>query len=117
MGQRSRLVTKHQADDRRGSARQRGYDSKWERARLHFLAEHPLCRMCEQHGKVVPASVVDHVIPHRGDAKLFWSRSNWQPLCETHHNSTKQKQERTGGVIGSDLDGRPLDPNHPWNRA
>jgi 5-methylcytosine-specific restriction protein A len=46
--------------------------------------------MCDQ-----PASVVDHIKPHRGDRKLFWERSNWQPLCQHHHSSTKQRMERT----------------------
>ena len=62
------------------SPRQRGYDSKWDRARRAFLAAHPFCAACEQRGKLHPATVVDHIEPHRGDHKLFWRRSNWQPL-------------------------------------
>jgi 5-methylcytosine-specific restriction protein A len=26
--------------------------------------------------------VVDHIVPHRGDKKLFWDSSNWQALCD-----------------------------------
>jgi hypothetical protein len=26
--------------------------------------------------------------------KLFWSRSNWQPLCVRCHSSVKQSRER-----------------------
>ncbi|MEO4040348.1 HNH endonuclease signature motif containing protein [Hoeflea sp. CAU 1731] len=40
-----------------------------------------------------PAKVVDHIIPHKGDRKLFWDRSNWQPLCTPCHSSKKQRQE------------------------
>ncbi|TIX74642.1 MAG: HNH endonuclease, partial [Mesorhizobium sp.] len=40
------------------------------------------------------ANVVDHVKPHRGDMRLFWSRSNWQPLCTPCHSSIKQSRER-----------------------
>nr|WP_312862137.1 HNH endonuclease [Rhizobium sp. P32RR-XVIII] len=40
------------------------------------------------------ANVVDHRAPHRGDKRLFWSRSNWQPLCTPCHSSRKQSQER-----------------------
>lgn len=67
-------------------------------------------------GKKVAAVAVDHIVPHRGDSKLFWDRSNWQPLCIPHHNSTKQREEKRGHMIGNDLSGRPLDPSHPWNR-
>ncbi len=27
------------------------------------------------------ANAVDHRIPHQGDERLFWDRSNWQPSC------------------------------------
>ena len=40
---------------------------------------------------LTPATVVDHVIPHRGDRKLFWDEQNWQPLCkECHDKKTGQ---------------------------
>ncbi|WP_349253802.1 HNH endonuclease signature motif containing protein [Bradyrhizobium sp. CB2312] len=42
-----------------------------------------------------PAVVVDHIKPHRGDRALFWDKGNWQPLCTHHHNSTKQRLERS----------------------
>ncbi|MDR5009433.1 HNH endonuclease [Agrobacterium fabacearum] len=40
------------------------------------------------------STVVDHVIPHRGDKRLFWFRGNWQSLCTPCHSSTKQRQEQ-----------------------
>ena len=40
----------------------------------------------EEQGKLTPATVVDHIIPHRGDKKLFWDERNWQALCESCHN-------------------------------
>ncbi|WP_328595995.1 HNH endonuclease signature motif containing protein [Aureimonas psammosilenae] len=42
-----------------------------------------------------PSTVVDHIIPHRMDLKLFWRRSNWQPLCQPCHSSQKQAEEKT----------------------
>ncbi|WP_338153338.1 hypothetical protein [Pseudophaeobacter leonis] len=30
---------------------------------------------------------------HRGDMRLFWDRSNWQPLCTSCHNRRKQQLE------------------------
>ena len=76
-------------DERRPTARARGYDRKWEAARAEYLAEYPYCRVCGE-----PAAVVDHIIPHKGDMRIFWDRRNWQPLCSHHHNSAKQSQER-----------------------
>lgn len=78
-------------DAQRPSARQRGYDSKWDKARAEYLASHPRCVMP---GCNAPAAVVDHRTPHRGDKKLFWSRSNWQALCTPCHSGRKQSQER-----------------------
>ena len=40
------------------------------------------------------ATVVDHIKPHRGEQKLFWDRSNWQPLCEHHHNVKTMTEDR-----------------------
>jgi len=62
------------------------YRRRWERARKPFLRRYPLCRHCEDRGVVRPATVVDHIKPHRGDYKLFWDQSNWQGLCVECHN-------------------------------
>lgn len=80
-------------DARRPSASARGYDHEWRKARLEYLASHPYCRECSANGITRLATVVDHVIPHRGDKRLFWHRANWQPLCQPCHNSIKQRQE------------------------
>lgn len=91
---------------------ERGYGSKWQRARLLFLQQHPLCEMCDKAGKVTASTVVDHRTPHKGDLTLFWSRSNWQAICAVHHNSDKQAFERTGHVVQTiGLDGYPVDAN------
>ncbi len=70
----------------RESAAARGYDGKWEKARKAFLRRNPLCAACMAEGKLIPATVVDHIVPHRGDKRLFWDESNWQPLCKKHHD-------------------------------
>ncbi|MCF3128464.1 HNH endonuclease [Acinetobacter soli] len=83
-----------QRDRDRGTAHQRGYDAKWKKHRDQFLSEHPLCVECQRKGYVMPATVVDHIIPHKGDTDLFWDKSNWQPLCETHHNIKTASEDR-----------------------
>lgn len=108
-------------------ARQRGYDSKWDKARKEFLQVNKWCCRCSLHGNWTLATTVDHIVPHllaeaktpaeiAKARKLFWDKNNWQPLCKPHHDSTKQREERgDGGMRGCTVDGRPLDPNHPWN--
>lgn len=68
------------------SANDRGYNRAWQKARMVYLAAHPLCVMCEKEGRYRKATVVDHIIPHRGDERLFWDRNNWQALCKRHHD-------------------------------
>lgn len=81
------------ADAHRASARERGYTSAWEKARAAFLAKHPTCAECQRQGIVTVATVVDHIIPHRGDKKLFWDSENWQSLCATCHNQKTGRGE------------------------
>ena len=73
-------------DRLRGGAVYRGYDRRWREARAAYLRRHPLCVYCQAEGKLTPATVVDHVLPHRGDMKLFWDVNNWQALCKEHHD-------------------------------
>jgi 5-methylcytosine-specific restriction protein A len=85
-------------DKDRGSPSVRGYNSKWRKARTNYLRHHPLCAECERHGRVVPATVVDHIIPHKGNQKLFWDTSRWQSLCKSCHDA---KTAREDGGFGN----------------
>jgi 5-methylcytosine-specific restriction protein A len=90
---RKALSEKH-----RGSRHERGYTSRWDKARKGWLAKHPLCAEHDRKGEVVVGTVVDHVVPHRGDKTLFWSRDNWQTLCAPCHSS---KTAREDGGFGN----------------
>ena len=97
------------------SARQRGYDSRWDKARKTFLASHPWCAFCLEHDVHTKASVVDHKTPHKGNQALFWATSKWQSLCQSCHNSAKRTEELTGKrgrIKGVDANGWPL-----WRRG
>lgn len=100
----------------RESSNKRGYNSRWQRARETFIRNHPLCADHLQRGQYVEATIVDHIVPHRGDQKLFWDTSNWQALCKRCHDAHKQRLEKSGVQIGCDLGGMPTDPSHHWNR-
>ena len=68
-------------DERRPNSTERGYGHKWRQAREGYLKKHPTCVKCG-----APATVVDHIKPHKGDKQLFWDRDNWQALCKRCHD-------------------------------
>lgn len=100
MPSRARTITRRgasapklNADRRRGTAVERGYGYQWQLASKRFLRENPLCRSCEAKRRIKPATITDHIVPHRGDQSLFWDPSNWQPLCKPcHDQKTAQGQ-------------------------
>jgi 5-methylcytosine-specific restriction protein A len=93
------------------------YDTaRWRRMRKYQLAEHPLCAYClAGRGEITPATVVDHVTPHKGDINEFWCGA-LQSLCDPCHKSCKHFEEVRGYRPDIRLDGYPLDPNHPFYR-
>jgi len=82
-------------DDNRPSAAKRGYGRRWREASKAFLRQHPLCECeeCRRLGRIRPAEVVDHIIPHRGDPKLFWDPNNWQALSKRCHDRKTALQD------------------------
>jgi hypothetical protein len=84
----------------------------WQRLRIVVLADEPLCRACRRQGRVVPATDVDHDDGNPGNN----DRDNLVALCHSCH-SRKTAQDHGGKVsYGCSAQGRPLDPNHEWNR-
>ena len=69
-------------------------------ARARHLAASPLCVFCLRRGVTRLATVVDHIVPHRGDWRLFWDAENHQALCDHCHSSEKQSQERRAAASG-----------------
>jgi 5-methylcytosine-specific restriction protein A len=81
------------------------YNHRWTKARKLFLDDNPLCNFCNHIGRIEAATVVDHIIPHKGDYDLFWNVNNWQALCTTCHASVKQRQENGLDIRPVGLDG------------
>ena len=95
-GARSAAEVKRQLDRCRPSAAARGYGSRWRRARDAFLRRNPLCITCGKAGRLEPSTVVDHVVPHRGDQDLFWDEANWAALCKRCHDRKTAREGRWG---------------------
>lgn len=76
------------------TTKEKGYGRRWQKVSKLFLLKHPLCVRCKADGKLTAATVVDHIKPHRGDQKLFWDESNWQPLCKQCHDKKTMTEDR-----------------------
>ena len=88
----------------------------WRRERGAYLRLHPLCVRCGETGRVTVATVVDHIVPHRGDLGRFWDAGNWQSMCKHCHDGHKQRLEARGYAPDVDpLTGWPRDSAHPAN--
>lgn len=64
--------------------------------RARVLREQPVCQWpagCRR-----AAKEVDHVVPHKGNPNLFWSRANLQALC-TYHHRLKTVREQHGDDV------------------
>ena len=81
-----------QIDADRGTSNQRGYNYRWQKYRRSYLIEHPLCQRCLERGRIVEATVVDHIVPHRGGQELFWDSNNHQALCKKCHDEKTARE-------------------------
>jgi len=94
--------------------RQKLYKSeRWRKLRFWQLHAHPFCQCPAHTGEFVPAEVVDHIKPHRGDTRLFFNAQNLQSLSKACHDSWKQAHERSEGMGCTDM-GEPEDKSDSW---
>lgn len=66
----------------------------WKQQRITQLSQKPLCASCLIEGKVVQATVVDHVFPHRQNNDKF-QNNLFQSLCVSCHTN-KTLEENNG---------------------
>ena len=92
--------------------------SRWRALRRWFLSQpdNMFCRIHRDNNQWVIATIPDHIIPHKGNEELFWDVNNLQPLCKTCHDSRKKLQEYHGYSQACDVNGNPIDKQHPWNK-
>ena len=79
-------LKKRERDRTRGSAASRGYGTRHRAVRRALLAGGTMCVQCKRLGIIRGATVLDHIVPFKGDATLQWDESNRQPLCKQCHD-------------------------------
>jgi len=93
---------------RRGTDARALYDKARWRAKPHglrwqclvrdlFTCQWPGCGRIEEDEAML---VADHVVPHRGDRRLFFDLGNLQTLCKSCHDTHKQRADRAQGGGG-----------------
>ena len=71
------------------------YTTRWREMRAVQLITEPYCRDCGRHGVRVPATDVDHIVPHRGNKRLFYDATNLQSLCHSCHSRKTISEQST----------------------
>lgn len=84
----------------------------WRKLRAMVLSEEPTCEQCEREGRITLATDVDH----RDNNPSNNERSNLSSLCHPHHSMKTMADMGHTVKYGCDVNGMPLDPNHPWNK-
>lgn len=82
---------------RRDPETNKRYGAEWRRVRKQYIAAHPLCEECLQHGRMVPVEEVHHIVPLAdGGTHNF---SNLKSLCKSCHSAitvTETNKNRAG---------------------
>jgi 5-methylcytosine-specific restriction enzyme A len=82
---------------------------RWQKRRAAQLRAQPMCAWCKVRGVDRPASVAHHIVPHHGDASLFW-HGELSSLCKACHDSDAQRVEGGGKIRPRvDEDGWPIE--------
>ena len=73
------------------AGRQWYHTAAWRSLRREHLEENPCCADCLDEGVppalAIPAHPhVDHIKPHQGDRRKFFSRRNLRTRCPRHHS-------------------------------
>lgn len=67
------------------------WSTRWRKFRAWFLAGHPLCEWCLEHGHVTAATQVDHRKPRRDYPSLAFDEANCRAGCASCHAKYGEK--------------------------
>lgn len=80
------------------------------------LLREPLCRRCRKQNRLIVATVVNHIVAHKGKWELFSDINNLESLCKSCHDGDAQREDKNGYSSMVGADGWPMDHKHPLNR-
>lgn len=86
--------------ENRGSARERGYTTIWDKLSKRMKRERPLCEWCLRLDKYVATEIIDHIIPVHIAPELRLTEKNLQALCRTCHGIKTRRDNREYGGVG-----------------
>ncbi|TAN52558.1 MAG: HNH endonuclease [Rhodospirillales bacterium] len=97
--------------------------STWKALRASKLRDAPLCQPCQQVGRLVPASVVDHNTPVNKGGAPFPPLDGLTSMCPACHSRKTAQEDGLGRAAttrrrGRGVDpetGKPIDKRHWWN--
>jgi 5-methylcytosine-specific restriction protein A len=102
----------------RTSRHARGYGKAHDAMRAHMIATVILCEECTRHGRTAIGTIADHIKPlSQGGSS---SRANYQLLCKSCSDAKTlaDRGAKAKALIGGTNDnGIPTDPRHPWNAS
>ena len=75
----------HTPDMHRGSAGDRGYDSRWNRFSAGYKRRHPLCALCEAEGRTTPTAIGHHMSPVSKGGAVLVADEELLPVCAACH--------------------------------
>jgi len=74
----------------RNPATRKRYGRSWKRVRDRFLAQHPLCEVCQKEGRLTSAEEVHHIVPlSKGGTN---ATENLMSLCKSCHSAITAKE-------------------------
>lgn len=68
------------------------YGRRWDKISSQRRKKEPLCRLCLSAGVIMPAEIVDHIVPLEDGGSN--EESNLMPLCKRCHDSVKTPADR-----------------------
>lgn len=83
--------------------------ARWQSLRRWKLQNNPLCEISLALGEIVPAEVVDHIAPHKGDEGRFFDAHNLMSVSKKVHDTVCQQMECGTWGPPTGVDGWPIE--------
>jgi len=95
---------------------------RWRKLRAAKLSVQPLCEPCSKRGRIAPASSVDHIKAIAAGGEVYPPLDGLMSMCTSCHSVKTNARDNPhafgkgwkAAFKGCGLDGRPLDPDHPF---